>query len=131
MLLVIRKHSICTAMAETGLSAAMTGTGKVGMRQTADTSSIQGPLNLMRGTVLLKPSATGRDQTHPAIPNREDSLMVIGIVAVTPIIYIVLVRLEDVTGLTVPLSILLLFSMLHRAKCKYIVPGNHETYFAD
>ena len=103
MLLVIRKHSMCAAVTGTGLSVAMTGTGKLVMRQTADTSSMHGPLNLQRDTMLLK-----QDQTDLAVPNKKDMLRVTGIAAGSPTVYVVLVRPEDVTELAAPLSVLLL-----------------------
>lgn len=116
MLLVIRKHSMCAAM--TGLSVAMTGTGKLVMTQMADTSSMQGPLNLQRGTM---------PQTDLAIPNKKDMLRMTGIAAGSPTIYVVLVRPEDVTGLAALLSVLLL-NMLYVPICKYVgsESGGHK-----
>lgn len=104
---------MCAAMVETSLSALMTEIGQIDTKQMTGTSRMQDPLIPLPGTVdlteqLLKLSATGRDQTDPAIPNKRNNLIMTGIVVVILIIHVVLVRPEDVTGLAVPLSILLL-----------------------
>lgn len=103
---------MCAAMVQTGLSALMTEIGQIDTKQTAGTSSMHSPLTPLPGTVdlterLLKLSATGGDQTDPAIPNKKDSLTVSGIAVVILIIHVVLVRPEGVTGLAVLLSIVL------------------------
>lgn len=115
MLLVIKKHSMCAAMAETSLSAAVIG--KIDMKQMADMKSMQGPQSPLCSTVhlteaLLKLSTISRDQTDPAIPNKMDSLIMNGIAAGISAIGVVLVHLEDVTGLAALLSVLLLCDRL-------------------
>lgn len=88
MPLVIRKQSMPTGMAETGLSAAI---NEVNMRKLADMSSTQGPQDPLRGIkylteALLKLSAIGTDRIDLATLCKKDSLMVIGIAAATTII---------------------------------------------